>query len=123
MRENTLLFVTAMLYGLSIRKNDAAVYGHSSYLLHFEFVSLKGHRLNFILVFLCFKVQVDPGPEKTKHADKDENENKVKNKNCSSVPSGPQHTSAPVQSSDSSSDEEDDEEEESTIEPEVGNMT
>lgn len=74
-------------------------------------------------VFLCFKVQVDPGPEKTKHADKDENQNKVKNKNCSSVPSRPQRTSAPVQSSDSSSDEEDDEEEESTIEPEVGNMT
>ncbi|ROK15813.1 Tetratricopeptide repeat protein 31 [Anabarilius grahami] len=67
-------------------------------------------------------VQVDPGPEKTKHADKDENENKVKNKNCSSVPSGPQRTSAPVQSSDSSSDEEDDEEEESTIEPEELDM-
>ncbi|XP_051772341.1 tetratricopeptide repeat protein 31 isoform X1 [Ctenopharyngodon idella] len=67
-------------------------------------------------------VQVDPGPEKTKHADKDENENKVKNKNCSSVPSRPQRTSAPVQSSDSSSDEEDDEEEESTIEPEELDM-
>lgn len=113
-----LSFVTAILYGLSISKNNVAVN------VHFKFVSLKWHRLNLICVcVLCFKVQVDPGPEKTKHADKDENENKVKNKNCSSVPSRPQRTSAPVQSSDSSSDEEDDEEEESTIEPEVGNMT
>ncbi|XP_067277895.1 tetratricopeptide repeat protein 31 [Pseudorasbora parva] len=67
-------------------------------------------------------VQVDPGPEKTKHADKDENENKnkIKNKNCSS---GPQLTSAPVQSSDSSNDEEDDEErEESNMEPEELDM-
>lgn len=70
--------------------------------------------------FLCSKVQVDPGPEKTKHADKDENENKIKNKNCSSVTSRPQHTSKPVESSDSSND---DDEEEPTMEPEVGNMT
>ncbi|XP_077053317.1 uncharacterized protein LOC143703065 isoform X1 [Siphateles boraxobius] len=67
-------------------------------------------------------VQVDPGPEKTKHADKDENENKVKNKNCSSVTSGPQHTSKPVESSDSSNDDEDDEEEEPTMEPEELDM-
>jgi len=40
------------------------------------------------------------------------------------VTSGPQHTSKPVESSDSSNDDEDDdEEEESTMEPEVGNMT
>ncbi|XP_056104027.1 tetratricopeptide repeat protein 31 [Rhinichthys klamathensis goyatoka] len=66
-------------------------------------------------------VQVDPGPEKTKHADKDENENKIKNKNCSSVTSGLQHTSKPVESSDSSNDDED-EEEEPTMEPEELDM-
>uniref|UniRef100_A0A8C1V827 Si:dkey-33c12.4 n=1 Tax=Cyprinus carpio TaxID=7962 RepID=A0A8C1V827_CYPCA len=62
--------------------------------------------------------QVDPGPEKIKHADKDEN--KVKNKNCTSVPPGPRRPSAPVQSSDSSN--EDDEEEDSAMDPEELDM-
>ncbi|KTF77007.1 hypothetical protein cypCar_00025748 [Cyprinus carpio] len=65
--------------------------------------------------------QVDPGPEKIKHADKDEN--KVKNKNCTSVPPGPRRPSAPVQSSDSSNeDDEDDEEEDSAMDPEELDM-
>ncbi|XP_052428316.1 tetratricopeptide repeat protein 31 isoform X1 [Carassius gibelio] len=66
-------------------------------------------------------VQVDPGPEKIKHAGK--NENKMKNKNCSSLPPGPQCASAPVQSSDSSSEDNgDDGEEDSTVEPEELDM-
>ncbi|XP_043111895.1 uncharacterized protein si:dkey-33c12.4 [Puntigrus tetrazona] len=66
-------------------------------------------------------VQVDPGPEKTKHADK--NENKIKNKNCSPVPAAPKCPSAPVESSDSSSqDSEDDNDEESAMEPEELDM-
>ncbi|XP_059422345.1 tetratricopeptide repeat protein 31 isoform X2 [Carassius carassius] len=66
-------------------------------------------------------VQVDPGPEKIEHAGK--NENKMKNKNCSSLPPGPQCASAPVQSSDSSSEDNgDDGEEDSTAEPEELDM-
>ncbi|XP_052469420.1 tetratricopeptide repeat protein 31 isoform X2 [Carassius gibelio] len=64
-------------------------------------------------------VQVDPGPEEIKCADKDEN--KVKSKNCTSVPPGPQCPSAPVQSSDSSN--EDDQEEDSTMDPEELDMS
>lgn len=76
---------------------------------------LRWHASKSKCFFLWFKVQVDPGPEEIKRADKDEN--KVKSKNCTSVPPGPQRPSAPVQSSDSSN--EDDQEEDSTMDPEV----
>lgn len=62
-------------------------------------------------------VQVDPGSEKTKLADK----NKIKNNNCSSISPDPHHTTAPVQSSGDEQD--DDDEDESTIEPEELDMS
>ncbi|XP_052006361.1 tetratricopeptide repeat protein 31-like isoform X2 [Xyrauchen texanus] len=62
------------------------------------------------------KPQVGPRSQNTKHAENDQ----IKSNKCTSVPSGPQHTSDSVQSSDGSDGS--DEDEDSTTEPEELDM-